>query len=61
MTIFTIGHSHIPITHFIVLLKRHHIDMIVDVRSQPQSRFAPQSNRKALHTSLDQGVSLIDI
>jgi uncharacterized protein (DUF488 family) len=55
MTIFTIGHSHISITRFIELLKRHHIDMIVDVRSQPQSRFAPQYNRKALHTSLAQG------
>lgn len=55
MTIVTIGHSHIPTTRVIELLKRHHRDMIIDVRSQPQSRFAPRSNRQALHPSLAQG------
>ena len=55
MMIVTIGHSHIPITRVSELLKRHHPDMIIDVRSQPQSRFAPQSNRQALHTSLEPG------
>jgi uncharacterized protein (DUF488 family) len=54
MTIFTIGHSHIPIARVIELLKRHHIDMLVDARSQPQSRFAPQFKRKALRASLEQ-------
>ena len=55
MTLYTIGHSHIPVEHFSELLKLHRIDMLVDVRSQPYSRFAPQFNRQALHTSLAQG------
>jgi uncharacterized protein (DUF488 family) len=54
MTIFTVGHSHIPIARFIELLRRHHIDTVIDARSRPQSRFAPQFNRKALQTSLEQ-------
>jgi uncharacterized protein (DUF488 family) len=54
MTIFTIGHSRIPIARCIELLKLHHIDLVVDARSRPQSRFAPQYNRKALQTSLAQ-------
>jgi uncharacterized protein (DUF488 family) len=54
MTIFTVGHSHIPIARFIELLKLHHIDTLVDARSQPHSRFAPQFNRKALQMSLEQ-------
>jgi uncharacterized protein (DUF488 family) len=54
MTIFTVGHSHIPIARFIELLKLHHIDTLLDARSQPHSRFAPQFNRKTLQTSLEQ-------
>jgi uncharacterized protein (DUF488 family) len=54
MTIYTIGHSNIPIARFIELLKRHRIDTLIDVRSLPHSRFSPQFNRKALQMSLEQ-------
>jgi uncharacterized protein (DUF488 family) len=54
MMIFTVGHSHIPIAHFIELLELHHVDTLIDARSQPHSRFAPQFNRKILQTSLEQ-------
>jgi uncharacterized protein (DUF488 family) len=54
MRLLTIGHSHIPIARFIELLRLHHIDTLIDARSQPHSRFAPQFNQKALHTSLEQ-------
>jgi uncharacterized protein (DUF488 family) len=54
MTIYTIGHSHTPIERFTELLKRHRIDTLIDVRSQPHSRFVPQFNRQALQTSVAQ-------
>jgi uncharacterized protein (DUF488 family) len=54
MRLLTVGHSHIPIARFIQLLGLHHIDTLIDARSQPQSRFAPQFNHKALQTSLEQ-------
>jgi uncharacterized protein (DUF488 family) len=54
MTLYTIGHSHIPIERFSELLTLHGIDTLTDVRSQPHSRFAPQFNRQALHTALAQ-------
>ena len=54
MTIYTIGHSHIPIERFAELLMLHRIATLIDARSQPHSRFAPQFNRQALQASLEQ-------
>ena len=50
--IHTIGHSNHPIDVFVELLKRHGIEQIADVRSQPHSRFNPQFNRERLSASL---------
>jgi len=46
--IYTIGHSTHPLEEFITLLQEHRIEVLVDVRSQPYSRFAPQFNRETL-------------
>jgi uncharacterized protein (DUF488 family) len=54
MTIYTIGHSYIAIEHFIDLLRLHLIEVLIDTRSQPYSRYAPQFNRESLKTSLQQ-------
>jgi uncharacterized protein (DUF488 family) len=54
MTIYTIGHSHTAIARIIELLRLHLIQVLIDTRSQPYSRYAPQFNRKALNTSLQQ-------
>ena len=54
MTLYTIGHSHIPIERFSELLTLHRIETLTDVRSQPHSRFAPQFNRQTLQTALAQ-------
>ena len=43
--IFSIGHSTHSIDRFIDLLKKHHIDVVADVRSSPFSRFNPQFNK----------------
>jgi uncharacterized protein (DUF488 family) len=52
MTIYTIGHSNIAIERFLDLLSGHMIDALIDTRSQPYSRYAPQFNREALSTAL---------
>jgi uncharacterized protein (DUF488 family) len=46
--IYTIGHSDHPIEAFIALLRQHEVARLVDVRSQPYSRWAGQFNRATL-------------
>lgn len=50
--ILTIGHSTHSIPEFIALLRQHGIDVVVDVRSSPYSRFNPQFNRETLESNL---------
>jgi uncharacterized protein (DUF488 family) len=50
--VFTIGHSDHTIETFIGLLRLHAITLVVDVRSQPYSRWATQYNRELLAHSL---------
>ncbi len=51
-TIYTIGHSTKPFPEFLAKLREHAIDVLVDVRSIPRSRFNPQYNEKRLAESL---------
>ena len=51
-TIFTIGHSNQPTEAFLDLLRQHAIDVVVDVRSSPFSRFVPQFNKRELQTAV---------
>lgn len=50
--VFTIGHSTHNIDDFIGLLKKFKINCLVDVRSQPYSKFAPQFNKDAIISKL---------
>jgi uncharacterized protein (DUF488 family) len=52
--VFTIGHSSHPTELFIGMLKRHGIQLLVDTRSYPKSRFAPQYDSDGLRRSLEQ-------
>ena len=57
-TIFTIGHSTLPLEQFLGLLKSAGITAVADVRSSPYSRFTPQFNRESLQASLrDAGIA----
>ena len=56
MNLYTIGHSNHPIDKFILLLKDHQIEVLVDVRSTPFSRFNPQFNKNALQQVLQKQV-----
>lgn len=51
-TIFTIGHSNHPLDHFLDLLTRHKIKLLIDVRSHPYSRFFPHFNKARLEQSV---------
>ena len=50
--IFTIGHSNHPLEIFVDLLKKHRIDVVVDVRSQPHSRYTPHFDAPELKSAL---------
>ncbi len=50
--LYTIGHSRHDIDYFINLLKKHKINCLIDVRSSPYSRIAPQFNKETLAGSL---------
>jgi uncharacterized protein (DUF488 family) len=50
--LFTVGHSNHPIGAFIVLLQRHGVTAVADVRSHPYSRHAPQYCRDPLQAAL---------
>ena len=58
--IFTIGHSRHPAAHFLELLVRHQIQIVVDVRSRPYSRFSPQFNKSQLEQAVtDHGLEYV--
>lgn len=48
----TIGHSNKTIDVFLDTLKKHEIEVLVDVRTIPRSRFSPHFNEKTLGSSL---------
>ena len=58
--IFTIGHSNKNIEEIISLLKKSNIEILVDVRSVPYSRYVPQANREAIQlASNDAGIKYV--
>jgi uncharacterized protein (DUF488 family) len=52
-TIFTIGHSTLPIERFIAVLQAYGIERLADIRTVPRSRHNPQFNASELAASLD--------
>lgn len=52
VTIYTIGHSRHAFDEFVELLRKHSIQVLVDVRSHPQSRWVPHFNQKHLETAI---------
>src|SRR4051812_33189400 len=46
--IYTIGHSTRGVDELIALLRESRVDLLVDIRSVPRSRFNPQFNTEAL-------------
>lgn len=54
MIIYTIGHSTWSIDDFIDILQKYEIQLLVDVRSIPGSRYNPQFNMEELEQSLNE-------
>ena len=52
-TLYTIGHSNHEAGAFLALLRQHGIELLVDVRSSPYSRYVPQANREILARALE--------
>jgi len=51
-SLFTVGHSNHRIERYLELLAAQHIQILVDVRSSPFSRYSPQFNRENLAPAL---------
>jgi uncharacterized protein (DUF488 family) len=51
-TVFTVGHSTLPIEKFLAILAAYGIEQLADVRTVPRSRRNPQFNAEALDSSL---------
>ena len=51
--IFTIGHSNHSFEVFLALLRKYCVNEVVDVRSSPFSRYAPQFNHDTLNGALE--------
>jgi uncharacterized protein (DUF488 family) len=52
MELLTIGHSNMSVEAFILLLQKHEITAVADVRSHPYSRYLPHFNQSEIQTSL---------
>ncbi len=59
-TIFTLGHSTLPLDAFIGLLQRYGIECLADIRTMPRSRHNPQFNGDTLGPALQaQGIGYV--
>jgi uncharacterized protein (DUF488 family) len=47
-TVYTVGHSNGTAEHLLELLREYGVEAVVDVRSQPYSRYNPQFNREEI-------------
>jgi len=52
--VYTIGHSTTDFATFISYLKAHNVNMLIDVRSMPGSRYVPHFNKEVLSITLPQ-------
>ena len=50
--IFSIGHSNHPFEKFVALLKQNNVEVVVDTRSQPYSKYAPQYSSGSIEALL---------
>ena len=52
LTLYTIGHSNQTSEEFLAMLQAQNVNVVVDVRSVPASKYTPQFNQKPLQASL---------
>ncbi len=52
-SVYTIGHSNHTMETFLDLLRGQHIQVLIDTRSSPFSRYAPQFNKDSLKQAVE--------
>lgn len=52
INIYTIGHSNYSMERFVEMLRKYKIDVVVDIRGTPYSKYNTQYNKEALYNSL---------
>ncbi|HVK38528.1 MAG TPA: DUF488 domain-containing protein [Candidatus Kapabacteria bacterium] len=52
VTIYTVGHSTRTHEQLVELLRAHHIELLIDIRRIPYSRYNPQFNREELDRTM---------
>ncbi len=52
-TVYTVGHSNVSQEVFVTLLKSHDIEVLVDVRSAPYSKYVPHFNADVLKPAVN--------
>ncbi len=58
--IYTVGHSNHTMEHLISILKAHHIEVLIDIRTKPYSSYVPQFNRPNLERAIiNEGIGYI--
>jgi uncharacterized protein (DUF488 family) len=51
---FTIGHSNQAAEAWLTLLRQHRVEVVVDVRSSPYSKYVPQFDKELMQRSLEE-------
>ena len=51
---FTLGHSNHAIETWLALLRQHGVEVLVDIRSSPYSKYAPHFDKALIQRSLDE-------
>jgi uncharacterized protein (DUF488 family) len=51
---FTLGHSNYGFDRWLALVRQHQIEVVVDTRSSPYSKYVPQFDRELMQKSLEQ-------
>jgi uncharacterized protein (DUF488 family) len=59
-TVYSVGHSNVPLDDFIALVRSQEIEVVADVRTSPRSRYVPHFDGPHLRQSLvDAGVRYV--
>lgn len=51
-SLLTVGHSNHPLDTLLDLLRKHRVQVLVDTRSQPYSRYSPHFDRESLERAV---------
>jgi uncharacterized protein (DUF488 family) len=53
-TFFTLGHSNHDLSAWLALLRQHGVEVVVDTRSSPYSKYVPQFDKELMQRSLEE-------